>query len=375
MAGPLPGVGAHLTSSLFAPLFVAMCGCYLLALALARHLDVRVVVGTIVLLNLLFMLAPPLLSADVFSYLDWARVGAVHGLDPYSHGTLSAIHDPVFRYVRWRSHGGNPYGPLFTLPSYALTPLSVAAGFWVLKVAGALASLGIVWLVWDSARRLRIAPVPAAVLVGLNPLVLVWAVGGAHNDLIVIAVVMAGVWFAVAGRERASGGALVAATAMKLSAGLLLPFLIAGARRRRDALTGVLVAAAAVAALALAVFGTAPLTLLKTQRDQQNQVANSALPNQIGDWLGYGGITPGIRAIALIGFASGLVLLLVRTWRGMSWITAAGWATLALLVTTAWIMPWYVIWLLPLAALGRDRRLVAGTLAMCAFLVVMRTSF
>jgi hypothetical protein len=46
-----------------------------------------------------------------------------------------------------------------------------------------------------------------------------------------------------------------------------------------------------------------------------------------------------------------------------------------MLATSAWLMPWYVTWVLPLAALGRDRRLVAATLALCAYLVVMRTPF
>jgi hypothetical protein len=36
-------------------------------------------------------------------------------------------------------------------------------------------------------------------------------------------------------------------------------------------------------------------------------------------------------------------------------------------------MPWYVTWLLPLAALGRDRRLTGAALALTAYLVVMRT--
>jgi glycosyl transferase family 87 len=374
MAGPLPGAGSPLTGSLFGPLFVAMCGCYLVATALARHVDTRAAIGTIVVLHLLFMLAPPLLSADVFGYIDWARIGATYGLDPYSNGSLSAIHDPVFAFMRWQTEMGSPYGPLFTLASYALAPLSVAASFWVLKVAAAAASLAIVWLVWDCARALKIAALPAAMLVGLNPLVLVWAVGGAHNDLLAVAATMAGVRLAIAGRERAGGAALVAGTALKLSAGLVLPFLLAGARRRRDALKGMLVAAAAVVAIALAAFGTDVLGgMLKTQGEQQRLVATSSLPNQVGRWLGFDGLTAGIRALAVAAFVVMLAYLLVRTWRGMSWITAAGWATLAMLATTAWIMPWYVTWLLPLAALGRDRRLVGGALAMCAFLVAMRT--
>jgi hypothetical protein len=45
----------------------------------------------------------------------------------------------------------------------------------------------------------------------------------------------------------------------------------------------------------------------------------------------------------------------------MDWIVGAGWATVALLVTTGFLVPWYVAWLLPLAALfSGDRRLLAA---------------
>jgi uncharacterized membrane protein len=376
MAGPLPGAGSTLTHALFTPLFVAMCACYAVAIALARHAPARAAIGAIVLLHVLFLLAPPLLSADVFGYIDWARLGATHGLDPYSHGSLDAVADPVFQFMRWRTHMPSPYGPLFTLATYPLAPLSVAASFWVLKLASAAASLATVWLTWDCARRLRIAPLPAAMFVGLNPLVVVWAVGGAHNDLIAVAATMAGVRLALIGRERASGAVMVAGAAVKLSAGAALPFLIAGARRRRDALTGVLAAAAAAVAVTVAAFGPHALTgMAQAQRDQQDLVATSSLPNQVGRLLGHGGLTPAIRAVALALFAAAVVALLVRTWRGMHWVTAAGWATLAMLATSAWLMPWYLTWLLPLAALGRDRRLTAATLAMCVFIGAMRTPF
>ena len=50
---------------------------------------------------------------------------------------------------------------------------------------------------------------------------------------------------------------------------------------------------------------------------------------------------------------------------------AAGWATLALLLSTAWLLPWYAIWLLPLAAVSGDRRLRAATLVLCAYAVLI----
>src|SRR3954454_8207496 len=270
MAGPLPAIGGPLYSSLYAGLFVAMCGCYAVVVGLARHVEARTAVTTIVVLHVLFLLAPPLLSADLFGYIDYARIGAVHGLDPYAHGPASAPHDAVFAFMRWRGDLPSPYGPLFTLGSYALAPLSVAASFWVLKALAAVASLAIVWLVWDAARRLRIAPLPAAMLFGLNPLVLVWAVGGAHNDLLVVAAVTGGVWLAVAGRERLSGAALAGATALKVSAGVMLPFLVAGAPRgrRRGPLEGALVAGAAALVLTLALFGTGVGGMLRAQVDQ-----------------------------------------------------------------------------------------------------------
>jgi hypothetical protein len=56
----------------------------------------------------------------------------------------------------------------------------------------------------------------------------------------------------------------------------------------------------------------------------------------------------------------------------MDWIRAGGWALAALLVTTAWLLPWYTVWVLPLAALSDDRKLRAVSLAICAWALVTR---
>jgi hypothetical protein len=57
-------------------------------------------------------------------------------------------------------------------------------------------------------------------------------------------------------------------------------------------------------------------------------------------------------------FAAVFVWLVRRVWRGqLDWIDAAGWAAAALLLTASSLLPWYVVWLIPLAALASDRRL------------------
>jgi hypothetical protein len=50
--------------------------------------------------------------------------------------------------------------------------------------------------------------------------------------------------------------------------------------------------------------------------------------------------------------AAAMIFLLVRTYRGGDWLENAGWATCAVIVTTTWFLPWYLIWFLPLAALA-----------------------
>jgi alpha-1,6-mannosyltransferase len=373
MAGPLPGVGTGLTAPAFAALFVAMCACYLATLLLP--LDARLTVGAIVLLHVAFMLAPPLLSSDVFGYIDWARLGVLHGLDPYAHGSLAAPHDAAFAYFRWRTAMPSPYGPAFTVLSYATAPLGVAGAFWAMKAVCAAASLGVVALVASCARRLGIDPLRAAAFVGLNPLLLVWAIGGAHNDLLATVTVLGGVRLALAGRARGGGALLALAAALKASAGVVLPYAVIGARERRRALTGALLAAGAVVVAALAVFGTDVTGFVQANRDQQQMVARTSVPNQIGVLLGSGGITPAIRAVAFAILAVTLAWTLWRAWHGANWIACAGWATLALIACSAWVMPWYAVWLLPLAAIGRDRRLTVATLLLCAYLVAVRTPF
>ena len=57
-------------------------GVYLAVLAGAPRLGRRFVWAASVLAVTCFAVAPVLLSHDVYSYVDYARLGVVHGLDP-----------------------------------------------------------------------------------------------------------------------------------------------------------------------------------------------------------------------------------------------------------------------------------------------------
>ena len=57
-----------------------------------------------------------------------------------------------------------------------------------------LASLGTVFLVYRCAGLLGRNPLAAAVIVGINPIVLVWGMGGDHNDFLMLFFLVLGFW-------------------------------------------------------------------------------------------------------------------------------------------------------------------------------------
>jgi hypothetical protein len=384
----LDGADGSLAGPLFyTGLWIAMLA-YVAVLASAGAIGPRLAAGAIIGFHLLFLLAPPLLSQDVFSYISYARLDVVHGLSPYTHSPDAVPTDAAFAFAGSKDFN-SAYGPLFTLASYPLAKLGVPTAFWILKVVAALASLGVVALSAACARRLGRDPVFVALAVGANPLVLAHVVGGAHNDALVVLVLMAAVFLALRASgsaapeaDAAASGAFGAVAAgVKASAGLVLPFLVLGSQRRVRVVVGAVVAAVAVALLSLAVFGGDALDALGLIGDNQERTTRWSLPQRSADAVAgltsasSGTVIDYSRAIFALGFACVLGLLLYRTWKAPAgspyWVTAAGWATLALLVASAWLVPWYVIWLIPLAALGNSRPLLFASLALCAYMLVI----
>lgn len=375
LTGPLRHLGAPLGSPGFQTLMLIMCASYALVLLGTRALPARVLAAAIVLANAILVLGPPLISQDVFGYLAFARMGALHGLDPYTHFAAEAPTDPVFPFVGWPFQH-SPYGPLFTLASYATAPFALATGLWMFKALAALSSLAAVALIARAAARLGHGGRWAAAFVGLNPVLLVMAVGGAHNDTLVMLLLALALLVTAGGQPRMRSGiaALVGGVGIKLTAGLVLPFLVLSRpqpRERVRAAASALVALLALVAVGVLGFGVHALGFLDAVGEQQELIATHSVPAETARLFGLSG-TPGWwRHIFVVGFVVALAIALWRTARGADWRVAAGWATLALLLSTAWLLPWYAVWLLPLAAVSGDRRLRGATLVFCAYAVLI----
>ncbi len=370
ISGPLGYLAGHgnwlQPAQLSVGLIVLLVG-YLLALACAGSISTRAALVAVVAANLAFTLGPTIVSTDVFGYIAYGRELALHGLDPYVSPPLALGHDSILRFVYWK-HQPSPYGPLFSFASAALGFTSGAVALWAYKLAAGAASVAIAFAVASLARERGVDPARAAILVGLNPAVLFYAVSGAHNDLAAICLVVIGLVLVLRGREGWGAGAAVAGAAVKLTVGLALPFLILAARHRGRAVRG--------ASIVIILLGLPTLVLFGSHFfDQLHRIATDPLfdtlfsgPDRLAAALGTH-ITPAIRTLCTGAAALVALGALAAVLRGADPITAAGWAFLALIFSIASFAPWYLVWLLPFAALSRSRPLRVATLLVTLYVM------
>jgi hypothetical protein len=337
-------------------------GLRLLARAPAR---LRPVLALAAAAQLVPLAAPLLLSSDAWTYWGYGRIAAVHGESPYAQTLSQFPGDPALAHAgaAWLETT-SVYGPAFTLAS---EPLALAAGGSAVAAASlykALAALAVLAATVLVA-RLAARPALAAAFVGWNPVLALHAGGGGHNDAWMAALVVAALALGAAARPRPAGAAWAAAILVKWTAVLFLPLRALEARatgRRVDHL-GFAVTAAGIAALATWRYGldwlgaAAPLArnaLLETR---------FALPSRL-EQLGVPGPAP-VLALALL-FAAAYAWLLVEARRGRARL---GLCAGLLLLATPYLTPWYLAWVVPLAALEEDRAARLLALALTAYLL------
>jgi hypothetical protein len=288
----------------------------------------------------------PLMSSDVYAYAAYGQMARL-GLDPYVYHP--SLNDAIVSAANWQWRPVQVpvcvYGPAFVLLARAIVSVLHDAG--IAAVLDGFRLLSCAALLLCGYLASVIGGVRAAAFIACNPIALFAAIEG-HNDTLMLAIVLAGV--ALMRRTPAIGAALTAAAAaIKLpaaaaSAGIALNAILA----RRDAVAVVLGSAAA---LALVLSGSRGLI-----HAARLQVA----PH------GHYAPLASVQALGLPAAALALVAVLFRLRRAQ--FTIDRWCTIAL---AAWIAipnpyPWYALWLLPLGAFARDRRIATTVLTVTA---------
>ena len=368
----VPRHGGHPTGDrawawLFLGLLSAAFVVYLGGLALARSSPPRLVFVAAIasVVQLVPLGAPLLLSTDAWAYWDYGRIAAVHDANPYRAQPDHFPNDPALSAIGtdWRD-STTVYGPAFTLAS---EPLARAAGSsadaaaWIYKSLAAAAVLAAAAL----AARLSRRPTLALAFVGWNPLLAVHFAGGGHNDAWLALLVVGALAAGAAGRRQLAGVCWAVGALVKWVPLVLLPLraLEARARGRRVGHVGFAAAAAAVCAIAFARYGTGWLNAFGPLARNANHETRWALPHRL-EQLG----VPHGLAIALLAtaFAAVYAWLAREAWRGNARL---GLATCALLLASPYLVVWYVVWTLPLAAAEDDEPAALLSLALCAYLL------
>ncbi|MCZ7574852.1 MAG: hypothetical protein M5U01_40390 [Ardenticatenaceae bacterium] len=363
------------TGLLYFGAFAALFELYLLgalAAARARGRAAWVIVAAgAVLSSLLLLRLYPIDATDIFDYIMFGRVVAVHGANPFYTPPAHFPNDPVLPYAGW-SGSTTGYGPLWTLLSAAMSRLALQLGDSLLvqvliyKLSAVAAAATTALLIAAILRR----EAPERALLGVylwswNPLQLFVTAGNGHNDSVMVAPMLLSLW--LVGRRRWSAAVLaaLAGALVKFIPVLLVPLLgivalrqLQGRARWRFIVTtaagaGVLIGAA------FAPFWRGGDMLILSSRAHLFTTSLPAWLWSLSDprWNNNQVQAMLLRA-ALFTLAVAELLALWLVWRRPTLLGLAQAATALLLfyllAAIAWFQPWYAIWPLALAALLPD---------------------
>lgn len=176
------------------------------------------------------LVAPPLFTRDVYSYLGQGAQ-LLYGLDPYSYGPaeLDALPDVVANvHPLWQTTPA-PYGPLFLWVAKTIVSVTgdnVIAGVLVTRVVLLAGLAGMLWALPRLVRHLG-GRLPVTMWLAIaSPMTVIHLVGGPHNDLLMLGLLTIGV---LAALERKHALAIVLVTIgmlIKPTAAIALPFLV-----------------------------------------------------------------------------------------------------------------------------------------------------
>jgi hypothetical protein len=213
--------------------------------------------------------------------------------------------------------------------------------------------------------------------VGANPLYVIYGLGGAHNDLIMLLALMTAVSLTVTrtspGREASAAAVVVAGALVKATVAAMLPFMILS-RRRLAPVLGALATLALGAIVAYGAFGVHGVDVVAALNRDAAFVSTDSFATEIAHLFGKPGVFPIDHDLLKAALVLIILHLMWRTWRGYDWVAASGWTLLAISVTSTWLLAWYILWPLPLAVISRDRRLLAATLAIQALFIAHQIS-
>ncbi len=365
---------------------------YGLIKALSRRpgVPVRYLAWILALWVVPMLVVAPVFSRDVFSYAAQGEMMSRH-INPYDYGTSILGVGPYPNPVDplWQNTPA-PYGPLFLVIDGFLASASLHHELFTVVLLRLFALAGVALIAWcipKLARSYGRDVGPMFVLAVLNPLVVLTLVGAAHNDAVMVGLLLAGIT-AARYRHPVWGVALCAlAAAVKVPAALGVVYVgwewlgtgIPWRQRVRPLITagllsgGIMLALSAVSGLGIGWIGN-----LATPGTVRSWLAPATgvgmgltdVLHLVGLGVSQGGVLTVTRVLGLLTAAAVSAFLLWHSDRVGS-LRALGISLLLFVVLGPVVQPWYLTWgvilLAPIAA-GRTRGVLIALSAAAPFI-------
>jgi len=330
--------------------------------------EVILVVTTSVAMLTAFVAMYPTNAIDVYIYAARSRLLTKYGENPNSVQPI--VHwdtDPYMHFAskEW-SDNLSPYGPLWNQLAAPVTWIggdSVAAAVIGFKLLSVISAIVIAALVYDIVRlRSPDWALPATLFWLWNPLVLWDGVGNGHNDVTLMLPVLAAIWAWQRRHDAWVVPLLVASVLIKYVTVILIPVAIFALWRRnptaRERIRGI-----AVSAVSIAVLGAASLypffdvdAVRESAVEQGAKVSSSpawAVMASLHEWSRSEVDAETIQRIAYAIVAGVIAAWALACWRLPNRLPRAAFEVMFafMLIASTNQRAWYVIWLVPLAAL------------------------
>ena len=179
----------------------------------------------LIILAVLLALAYPFLSSDVFKYLFTGKIIALYHENPYLYSPDYFVGDLWLRFMRW-VHTPTPYGPVMTalaVPYYYLGFGKFVPMLYLYKLDQVGWYLLAVWCIGKLSNTKT--AIRNQLYFALNPLVLVEWLVNAHNDAIMISLLLAALHLLRGGRRALTNTTLLLSIGIKYVTVIALPLL------------------------------------------------------------------------------------------------------------------------------------------------------
>jgi glycosyl transferase family 87 len=338
-------------------------GLALLAWWRGSRISVRILLGGAVFLHLLMLFAPLPQSQDFYQYLFYGRMQSAYGANPYAVQPVAFWLDGWYGLIRWPTQT-SVYGPLWSMLSFGVARAAgsnLTAAIVLMKTAIFAMDLSIMWSILALSKDRR-DPEHAAgwglLVYAWNPLILITVPLGGLVDVGVAAAILGAMVARRRGRTWLVTVLLVAATLIKVYAGIALVLylvLLLRERGRREARRHTL-AAFGLGALAFAPYWAGWQTFrgLLNIVDQSNKSLTGTVQKVLAQLFRLIGVQAALNdAAALVRWVVFGALVLTVLWaiRKVETEHDLWYGTLVVLSVYVLLTPWYLYWYLvaPLA--------------------------